>query len=145
MKKLKNGGLANGIFGDFFAYYQSHGGEALNTYEQFAESAQEFIRTVDNDTRIKELLAIEFEFSEEEIEFPQEMKSSGKLRFVIGLERLYTALQNVFYKNKVDTIEYHGFERQAAPPKEAYDRIGHNDADITPSKRSYSLMVNNQH
>lgn len=139
MKKelLLNSENVESILNELLKLYSTSNLTANSDYGDYSKVAAKFVKNLDEASK-QYFRNEEFFADSNSISIPKGLSTLDKQDFIFGLENLYYTVRNSVNNYKPSLIELKT-ERQASPPVEVYDLVGHN-ADINVKKMSYSYL-----
>lgn len=125
------------IMQKFFAFYYDSGLSSSTDHFTLRQHAERF--ATQNRDSLDELLKHYREYTTGDFEFDASFSEESQYDFVIGFENFLIALYRAI-KEMPMQMEFKGFERQANPPLEVYNFLGHNKLDIKHNRIKYSSL-----
>ncbi|MDB5231664.1 MAG: hypothetical protein JWN76_2469 [Chitinophagaceae bacterium] len=126
------------VFRKLVVAYQHSSLNLNSSYEEQHEKAEKFVAGLEDSE--KNHLLSEGAINIVELSFSDELSPEEKFYYTIAFRNFYETVVNVIAGYQPAFQDFEGFERQASPPLEAYQYIGHNKLQIKEGVRSYSLL-----
>ena len=126
------------IMQKFFAYYIGSELSSSTDHLTLHKHVEEFASQ--NRDSLEELILKHYrEYTTGDFEFDAAFSEESQYNFVIGFENFLIALYRAI-KGMPMQMEFKDLEKQANPPLEVYNFLGHNKLDIKHNRIKYSSL-----